>query len=129
MSETLYSLPLMTSPHPVPPKHDRRKSKRVPIEPLRVRLDRTREGIVVDLSEGGALLQMSTSPPQDRGIAVEVEWKNTNVALRARVVRAVQRNVRLESATLARKEYCVALEFLGMTHETSAALRRIIQND
>jgi hypothetical protein len=35
--------------------------------------------------------------------------------------------MRLESATLARKEYCVALKFPGMTHETSAAVRRIIQ--
>jgi PilZ domain-containing protein len=116
------------SPHVVPPGRDRRKTTRVCLEPLRVRLDRTREGIVVDLSEGGALLQMSTSPPQDRGIAVEIEWKNISVALHARVVRAVPRHVRLESATLERMEYCVALEFLGMTHETSAAVRRIIQS-
>lgn len=119
----------MTSPKVVPQERDRRKSERVPFEPLRVRLDRTREGIVVDLSEGGALLQMSFSPAQDRQIAVEIDWKNTKVALQARVVRSEQRRVQLESATLTRTEYSVALEFLDMTSDQSAAIKRIIQSN
>jgi hypothetical protein len=118
----------MTSPDEAPPDRDRRKTTRVALEPVRARLDRAREGIVVNLSEGGALLQMSVSPPQGGGIAVEIEGKHAVVALQARVVRAFTRNVRLESATLARMEYCVALEFLAVTHESAAALRRIIQS-
>ena len=113
----------------VPPERDRRRTEGVPFEPLRVRLDGTREGILVDLSEGGGLLQLSFAPPQGRQIAVQIEWKHTTVALQARVVRSVQRGVQIESATLARTEYYVAFEFLDTTRETSAAVRRIIQSN
>jgi PilZ domain-containing protein len=119
----------MTSPKEVPPEHDRRKAKRVSFEPLRIRLDGTRDGIVVDLSEGGALLQMAIAPPQDRQIPVEIEWKNTKVSLQARVVRSVQRPVQLEFATLTRTEYHVALEFVEMTRKQSDAVKLIIQNN
>jgi len=119
----------MTIPTLVPPERDRRKVERVSFEPLRIRLDRTREGILVDLSEGGALLQLSFKPAQDRQIPVEIEWKNTKVALQARVVRSVQRPVQLESATLKRTEYSVALEFVDMTREQFAAVKRIIQSN
>ena len=113
----------------VPPERDRRKAERVSFEPLRIRLDGTRDGIVVDLSESGALLQMSVAPPKDRQFPVEIEWKNTKVELQARVVRSVQRQVQLESATLKRTEYSVALEFADMTLEQSAAVKRIIQSN
>lgn len=94
-----------------------------------MRLGGTRGGILVDLSEGGALLQLSVAPPQERQITVEIEWKNTRVALQARVVRSVQRRVQPESATLVRTEYFVAIEFVAMTRETSAAVRRIIHRN
>jgi hypothetical protein len=47
----------MTRSKVVPPERDRRRTEHVTFEPLRVRLDGTREGILVDLSEGEALLQ------------------------------------------------------------------------
>jgi len=119
----------MTSPNVMPPERDRRKAERVSFEPLRIRLDRTRDGTVVDLSEGGALLQMSVAPPLDRQIPVEIEWKNTKVTLQARVVRSEQRHVQLEAATLKRTEYAVALEFVDMTPEQAAAVKRIIQGN
>ena len=108
----------MTKRKVAPPERDRRKAERVSFEPLRIRLDGTRDGIVVDLSEGGALLQTSIAPPQDRQFPVEIEWKNTKVPLQARVVRSEQRQVQLESATLKRTEYHVALEFDRMTPGT-----------
>lgn len=119
----------MASPRVVPPERDRRRTERIPFEPLRMRLGGTREGILVDLSEGGALLQLSIAPPQDDQILVEIEWKSTRVPVQARVVRSVQRHVQLESATLVRTEYFVAIEFLDMMGETSAAVRRIIENN
>jgi hypothetical protein len=106
---------------------ERRKAPRVAFEPLRVRLGGSREGIVMDLSEAGALLVMPTSPPRDNTFRVAIEWQNTTVDLAARVVRAEQRQVRLESATLARKNYNVAVQFLDMTPDRTAAIRRIIQ--
>jgi hypothetical protein len=39
------------------------------------------------------------------------------------------KRVPFEPATLARTDYYVALEFLDMTQEQSAAVRRIIQNN
>jgi hypothetical protein len=69
----------MASPKVVPPERDRRRTERIPFEPLRVRLGGTREGILVDLSEVGALLQLSIAPPQDHQIAVDIEWQSTRV--------------------------------------------------
>ena len=117
----------MTNP-PGPPPSERRRTARVPFEPLRVRLNKSREGILVDLSEGGALLVMAMSPPRDDKFKLTIEWKDTHVEVAARVVRSEQRQVQLESATLARKDYNVALEFLDMTPDTAAAIRRIIQH-
>ena len=111
-----------------PQSSERRRAERVPFEPLRVRLDRSREGILLDLSEGGALLVMSMSPPRDNTFKLTIEWKDTHVEVFARVVRSEQRHVQLESATLKRKDYNVALEFLDMTPDTAAAIRRIIQH-
>jgi c-di-GMP-binding flagellar brake protein YcgR len=111
-----------------PRSSERRKAERVPFEPLRVRLDKSREGILIDLSEGGALLVMSMSPPRDNRFTLTIEWKDSHVAVAARVVRSEQRQVQLESATLQRKDYNVALEFLDMTPATAAAIRRIIQH-
>jgi c-di-GMP-binding flagellar brake protein YcgR len=117
----------MTDSEVVPPERDRRKAERVSFEPLHIRMDGTRDGIVVDLSEGGALLQTSVAPPKGAQFPIEIEWKNTKVPLQARVVRSVQRQVQLESATLKRTEYYVALEFVDMTPAQSAAVRLIIQ--
>jgi hypothetical protein len=117
----------MTNLDEGPQSNDRRKSARIPFEPLRVRLDRSREGILIDLSAAGALLVMAMSPPRNDKFRVTIEWKDTTVVVAARVVRSEQRQVRLESATLARKDYNVALEFLDMTPETAAAIRRILQ--
>ena len=111
-----------------PRSSERRKAERVPFEPLRVRLDKSREGILIDLSEAGALLVMSMSPPRDDKFRLTIEWKDTHVAVSARVVRSEQRHVQLESATLKRKDYNVALEFLDMTPDTAAAIRRIIEH-
>ena len=109
-----------------PQANERRKAARIPFEPLRVRLDGSREGILIDLSAGGALLVMAMSPPRDDKFRLTIEWQNTTVVVAARVVRSEQRQVRLESATLARKDYNVALAFLDLTPETAAAIRRIL---
>ncbi len=108
---------------------DRRGAERTPFEPLRARLGGRSEGIVVDLSETGARLQLPVAPPRDRQCPVQIEWRNTIVTLQARVVRSVQRSVQSESATLARTEYYVAIEFLDPTREAIDAVRRILQND
>jgi hypothetical protein len=118
----------MTSPKVAFPGSERRRDRRIPFEPLRVRLDKTREGILVDLSEGGALIVMSMSPPRDKQFLLRIEWQHTTVHVQARVVRSEQRRVQMEAATLARNEYNVALEFLDVTPEASASISRILHS-
>jgi c-di-GMP-binding flagellar brake protein YcgR len=113
----------------VPPERDRRRTERVGFKPLHVRVDKKHKGILVDLSEGGALLQLPTAPPQVRQITVEIEWRDAPVWVQGRVVRSIQRQVQLESATLARTEYYVAVEFLELAPETAAAVQRILQSN
>jgi hypothetical protein len=105
-----------------PPERERRRNTRTPFDPLLVRLGKDRSGICVDLSAGGALVQLPTEPPKDGQFTLRLEWKDTTVALQARVLRSVQRCVRLESATLARTEYYVALEFVDPTPKASDAI-------
>ena len=105
---------------------ERRQAARIRFEPLRIRLNGAREGILLDLSEGGALLVMSMAPPRADTFTVTIEWREAPVVVAARIVRSEQRQVRLESATMARKDYNVALEFLDMTPATTAAIRHII---
>ena len=68
---------------------------------------------------------MMMSPRMNR-FKFTIEWRESPVEVAARVVRSEQRQIRLESATLARKDYNVALEFLDMTPDTTVAIRRII---
>ena len=113
--------------NPIDPQLDeRRRTARTRFEPLRVRLNGSREGVLLDLSESGALLVMSMSPPRDKTVVVTIEWRDAPVVVAARIVRSEQRPVRLESATMARKDYNVALEFLDLTPATTAAIRHII---
>ena len=105
---------------------DRRRTERVIFEPLRVRVYGTREGILMDLSEGGALVQFPAALPLDQEITLNIEWKTRTLELQTRVVRCTQRRVELESALLARMEYHVALEFGQLPPDTATAIRQIL---
>lgn len=108
---------------------ERRRAERVYFEPLRVRVHGTREGILVDLSEGGALVLFPTELPVDLEIRLQIDWKDRTVHIQARVKRCLAHPVRLASATLARTEYDVAVEFVGLPPETAAAIRQILQSN
>ena len=95
---------------------------------MRVRVNVTREGILVDLSEGGALLLLSRPLAPDTQITITIEDREP-VHLAARVVRCTPASVETESATLARKEYHVAVQFLDVGREAAQAVRRIVQNN
>lgn len=93
-----------------------------------MRVNVTREGILVDLSEGGALLLLSRPQDPDTQIALMIEDREP-VHLAARVVRCTPAAVETESATLARKEYHVAVQFLNVGADAAAAVSRIVQNN
>jgi len=106
---------------------ERRKAARLRFA-LRVRVNVKREGILVDLSEGGALLLLSR--PQDPGKPMTLTIENHQpVHLSARVVRCTPASVETESATLARKEYHVAVQFIDIGRDAATAVRRIVENN
>ena len=95
---------------------------------LRVRVNVTRDGILVDLSEGGALLLLSRPQDTDKPITLVIEGREP-IHLAARVVRCTPASVETESATLARKEYHVAVQFLDVGTDAAAAVRRIVDSN
>lgn len=111
------------------PSDDRRRAERVYFEPLRVRVYGTREGILVDLSEGGALVLFPTELAAGRDLRLQIEWKDRTIQVDARVKRCLAHPVRLASATLARTHYDVALEFVNAPADTTAAIREILKSN
>jgi hypothetical protein len=111
--------------HPV----GRRRSERVRPGPLRVRLQRALEGILVDISETGALVQVASAILPDREVVLNLEARDSILQLRARVVRSNPHQVQLATATVARREYHVAVEFSDLPPEQVVALRRLMKNE
>jgi c-di-GMP-binding flagellar brake protein YcgR len=121
-------MPNVNGGNAIPPEADRRRTERIPCEPLRVRVNVRREGILVDLSQGGALVQLPTAPPPEHAqVTLAIALKDRTLHFSARVVRSIPHRVQGESTTPERTEYRLALEFLELRADTAAALRQIIQ--
>lgn len=105
---------------------NRRRAARVRPGPLRVRLHRTCEGILVDISQTGALVQVPAAQSLDKRITLNLEALDAMLQLPGRVVRSIPHQVQLAEATLARREYHVAVEFGDVSPEQAEALRRLI---
>jgi hypothetical protein len=117
------------SPSDVRPGSERRRAVRVRPGPLRVRLHRTCEGILVDISETGALVQVPSSQSPQKTVTLQVEWREAMLPLRARVVRSRAHRVELATATLARAEYQVAVEFADLTPDEAVILKNIVRGE
>jgi c-di-GMP-binding flagellar brake protein YcgR len=117
------------SPSDLRPGSERRRAIRVRPGPLRVRLHRTCEGILVDISETGALVQVPSSQAAQKHVTLQVEWRDAVVPLRARVIRSLPQRVQLATATLARAEYQVALEFSDISPAEATFLKTMVRGD
>jgi hypothetical protein len=117
------------SPSDVRPDSDLRRAIRVRPGPLRVRLHRTCEGILVDISETGALVQVPSSQALQKHVTLQVEWHDVMVPLRARVIRSLPHRVQLATATLARAEYQVALEFSDISPAEATFLKMMVRGE
>jgi len=106
---------------------ERRRGERVSFEPLRVRVRGTREGILLDLSAGGALLLYPAALDVGDTLTLQIEWQDRVVPVHARVKRCLSHAVQLASGTLARTEYDVGVEFVDVPPETAATIRQILQ--
>jgi hypothetical protein len=111
------------------PGGEHRRAKRVRPGPLRVRLHRTCEGILVDISESGALVQVPLALSPDRQVTFNLEIGDTALQLRGRVVRSSPHKLQMAEATLARTEYQVAVEFSELPSDQVAALRRLLKSE
>ncbi len=92
------------------------------VEPHRVRVNVTCEGILLALSERGAVVRLpkAHAPERQTTLAIEREGGAT-LHLAARIVRSVPRG-HLASPPA----HDIAMEFLDLPRESAAAVRRII---
>lgn len=81
----------------------------------------------MDISETGALVQVPSSLAANKPVTLSLEGHDTLLRLPGRVVRSIPHQVELASATLARKEYKVAIEFTELPSDQVDALRRLIK--
>lgn len=117
------------SPSDLRPAGEHRRFRRVRAGPLRVRLHRTCEGILVDISESGALVQVPSSMPPDRQVTVNLDIGDTPLQLSGRVVRSSPHKLQMAEATLARTEYQVAVEFSDLPADQVAALHPLLKSE
>lgn len=95
-----------------------------PLDTLRVRVNVTCAGTLLALNERGAIVQVATAqrPQRQTTIAIEDEAGDT-LYIPARVVRTEVDTQR----TFQPPEHYVAMEFFGMSAQTAAAVRRLIE--
>jgi hypothetical protein len=84
------------------------------------------EGLLIDISESGALVRQSAQQTPDTLISLILDWNDESVLLRGRVVRSVPYRMELLSGVLARIEHLVASEFVDIPEKSASALRRVI---
>lgn len=94
-----------------------------------MRLHRTCEGILVDISASGVLVQVPSSISRDRQVTINLEVGDTPLELRGRVVRSIPHKLQMAEATLARTEYQVAVEFSDLPDDQVAALHKLLKRE
>jgi len=116
--------------HNAPVTHagqDRRRARRTRCEPLRVRLNVYREGTLVDLSQGGALVHLRSEPPAvSAQVTLAIEWHERTLHLPARVVRLAARGGADAGKDPSQREHEVALEFLPPGADAASDLARLV---
>ncbi len=110
------------------PARERRGEERVRPSPLRIRLHRTCEGILLDISDGGALVQLPSAIAPDKRVTLYLEWQGQTLSLDARIVRSTPHQVELPGGVIARHEYRIGVQFLNLSQKTAAVVREIMQS-
>jgi hypothetical protein len=111
----------------VPPPDERRRAVRVEPGPLRVRLAGRWDGILVDISEFGALVQLPVPQTIHDAITLEVEWEHATLQLAGRVVRSSPPPIDAPSPPVT--DYYVAVEFAPLADAAGAAIRSIVRRE
>lgn len=108
------------------PGQDRRRTARIRFA-APVRLNVNIRGILVDLSEGGALLRLSKPQEAGRQVTLAIEEGSSPVHLAAKIIRSVPVSVETASATLKRTEYEVAVEFLDVGGDPIRLVQQVVE--
>ena len=108
------------------PRSDRRRTKRVTLT-VRIRLGVITDGILMNMSEGGALVRIRRSQEPDRQVTLTIYEGDDALDVPARIVRSTPVQLQTESATLARTEFHVALEFLASSEFSGQAVQTILE--
>ena len=94
---------------------------------VRVRLGVITDGILMNMSEGGALVRIRRSQEPDRQVMLTIYEGDHSLDVPARIVRSTPVQLQTESATLARTEFHVALEFMASNEFSGNAVRTIVE--
>ena len=85
-------------------------------------------GVLLDVSETGALIGTGSPRPQDESIAFVVEWNEESILLRGRVVRTATRRVPpVTESSLPRVEHHVGVEFGDLPDDSVGRLRKLLR--
>ena len=105
---------------------ERRRAVRIEPGALRVRLDGKWNGILVDISELGALVQLPVPQTIHTAITLEVEWEHATLQLAGRVVRSSPSPAEATRTPTGLADYYVAVEFAALPESSDAALKRLL---
>jgi hypothetical protein len=95
-------------------------------EHLRVRVNVTWEGTLLELSETSALVRVPTAPPTDRQTTVVINGEDGEALyIPGRVVLSLPQTW---GPGRIRQEHHIVVEFFGVAEQTLAALRHVIAN-
>ena len=93
-------------------------------EHLRVHIDSTCEGTLLDLNETTALMRVPTAPPDDRHMTVVINGdQGETLYLPGRVVLSIPQTW---EPGRAHKEHHIVVDFVRLPAETIAGIRRLI---
>ena len=105
---------------------ERRRAVRIEPGPLRVRLSGKWDGILVDISEAGALVQLPVPQTIHESITLDVEWEHATLQLSGRVVRSSPPPGEAQRTEAGLTDYYVAVEFAPLPEASDVALRRLL---
>jgi hypothetical protein len=114
----------VTDPHA---GRERRRAERIRAEPLRVLVHGGPEGVLLDLSEFGAKLELPTSPAPESRVTLDLIWRDVPVRLNARVVRSTASFADQSRLTWGEPtSYHVAVEFFDVSAECAMTLHDVV---
>jgi hypothetical protein len=108
---------------------ERRRAARIEPGPLRVRLSGRWDGILVDISEIGALVQLPVPQTVHTPITLDVEWEHATLQLSGRVVRSSPSPSEASRTPTGLADYYVAVEFTPLPEGSDVTLKRLLDQE